>query len=81
MPRDVRRFWDDSRTENAGEHLVPACEAAVTQASNEFCAAEPKRAGAVENQSPDGVRILSVASLNRDILLMGHAVAVTGSGR
>ena len=58
MPRDGRRPWDNSRTENSGEHLVPAREATVTQASNEFCAAEPKRAGAVQNQSSDGVGVL-----------------------
>jgi len=61
MRRDGRRPWDNSRTENSGEHLVPAREATVTQASNEFCAAEPKRACAVQNQSPDGVRILVIS--------------------
>ena len=61
MRRDGRRPWDNSRTENSGEHLVPAREITVTQASNEFSAAEPKRARAVQNQSPDGVRILVIS--------------------
>src|SRR5437764_7729439 len=61
MPRDVRGPWDDSRTENAGEHLVAAREVTVTQTSNEFSAAEPNRACAVQNQSPDGVRVLVIS--------------------
>ena len=61
MPRDGRRPWDNSRTENSGEHLVPAREATVTQASNEFSTAKAERACAVQNQSPDGVRVLVIS--------------------
>ena len=61
VPRDMRRPRDDSRTKNGGEHLVPAREVTITQTTNEFSATEPKRACAVQNQSPDGVRVLVIS--------------------
>ena len=61
MSRDMHRPRDDSRTENGGEHLVAAREVTITQATNEFSAAEPKRAGAVQNQSPDGVCVVVIS--------------------
>ena len=59
--RNLGRPWDNSGTENAGEHFVSAREVTVTQASNEFSTAKSERACAVQNQSPDGVRVLVIS--------------------
>ena len=59
--RNLGRPWDNSGTENAGEHFVSAREVTVTQASNEFSTAKAERACAVQNQSPDGVRVLVIS--------------------
>ena len=57
MPRDVRGPWDDSRTENAAEHLVPAREVTVTQTTNEFGARQAKRTGPGVDESRNRVTI------------------------
>ena len=61
MPRDMRRPWDDSCTQNAGEHLVPAREVTVTQTTNEFGARKAERTGAGINELRDRVPILVIS--------------------
>ena len=65
MPRYMRRSRHDAGRQNAVEHAVSTSEVVITKTANEVGAGEAERACAVNDKSPNRVRVLAIASLNQ----------------
>jgi hypothetical protein len=65
MLRHMR--WHDAGRKSGSEHLVRFSDIRIAKAADDVAAVQAERSCAVQDQSTDGVRILSVALLNRDV--------------